>query len=401
MTPLTDEIVDRVADLLDRADPRQVSPQDFLAARFDAGLAWLHFPTGCGGRVGDDRLQAPLEAALAAAGAPDPFARNPMGIGMVGPTIAHHGTDEQRSRYLRPMYSGEEVWCQLFSEPSAGLDLASLATRAVRDGDDWLVSGQKVWTSLGHLARYGLLLARTSPDVAKHRGLTCFVVDMRAPGVEVRPLRQLTGDAEFNEVFLEDVCIANDQRVGDVDDGWTVAITTLMNERSAIGGAVAKHAAEPVRQLIEIYQARHPGNPVARDRVVRLWIEAEILRLTDERARHNAEAGKPGPETSVAKLFGCELNQRVTTAAVDLLGADAMVHEAVDADAGEAAMGTASDPLRRFLRARANTIEGGTSEVMRNVLGERVLGLPSEPRADAGQTWSQTRRAQPTKQETT
>jgi alkylation response protein AidB-like acyl-CoA dehydrogenase len=391
---LTDELAESVAILLDRFDPGRVGPEEFLAARFDAGLAWLHFPSGFGGRDGDDRLQAPLEDLLACAGAPDPFARNPMGIGMVGPTIAHHGSDLQRSRYLRSMYSSEEIWCQLFSEPTAGSDLASLACRALRDGDDWCVSGQKVWTSLGHLARFGLLLARTNVDVAKHRGLTCFIVDMRAPGVDVRPLRQMTGEAEFNEVFLDEVRIADDQRIGEIDNGWTVAITTLMNERSAIGGAVAKHAAQPVHDLIDIYQARHRGDAVARDRVVRLWIDAEVLQLTDERARQNAEAGKPGPESSVAKLFGCELNQRVTNAAVDLLGADALVHELADPDAAQVAMGTASDPLRRFLRARANTIEGGTSEVMRNVLGERVLGLPPEPRADAGQTWAESRRAQ-------
>jgi alkylation response protein AidB-like acyl-CoA dehydrogenase len=396
VTELPEDLSQSVAVLLDHVDPRRASAEEFLGARFDAGLAWIHFPKGLGGRAGDDRLQPALEAALADAGAPDPFARNPMGIGMVGPTIAHHGTDEQRTRYLRPMYSCDEIWCQLFSEPTAGSDLASLATRAVRDGDGWRVSGQKVWTSLGHLARFGLLLARTNPEVAKHRGLTCFVLDMQAPGVEVRPLRQMTGEAEFNEVFLDEVRIADDYRVGDIDNGWTVAITTLMNERSAIGGAVAKHAAQPVRDLVEIYRARHRGDAVARDRVVRLWIEAEVLQLTDERARQNADAGKPGPETSVAKLFGCELNQRVTTTTVDLLGADALVHEAADSHSAPVAMGGAADPLRRFLRARANTIEGGTSEVMRNVLGERVLGLPPEPRDRAGQRSTDSRQTQGT-----
>src|SRR3954454_4064684 len=189
MNDLPDDLAHSVTDLVERCDPRSASSEEFLAARFDAGLAWLHFSSRCGGRSGDDRLQGPLEAALAEAGGPDPFARNPMGVGMVGPTIAHHGTDDQRSRYLRPLYSSEKIWCQLFSEPSAGSDLASLATRAVRDGDTWLISGQKVWTSLGHVARYGLLLARTNSEVAKHRGLTCFVVDMQAVGVEVRPLR--------------------------------------------------------------------------------------------------------------------------------------------------------------------------------------------------------------------
>jgi alkylation response protein AidB-like acyl-CoA dehydrogenase len=390
--PLTAELEEAVLRLLDEADPQTTSSTAFLGARFDAGLAWLHLPPKCGGRNGDADLQAALEARLAHAGAPDPFAGNPMAVGMVAPTIAHHGTDDQVSRYMRPMYAGEEIWCQLFSEPAAGSDLASLATRSVKDGDDWVVDGQKVWTSLGHRARWGFLLARTSPDVAKHRGLTCFVVDMSAPGVDVRPLRQMTGDAEFNEVFLDGVRIPDAQRLGEVNNGWTVAITTLMNERSAIGGAVAQHAVEPMRRLVEVFHARCKHDPVARDRVTRLWIDTEILRLTDARAREAAEAGTPGPEGSVAKLFGCELNQRVTSAAVDLLGAEGLLI-ANDEPCGRetAAMGTGSDHIQRFLRARANTIEGGTSEVMRNVLGERVLGLPPEPRADRGKTWAETR----------
>jgi alkylation response protein AidB-like acyl-CoA dehydrogenase len=252
-----------------------------------------------------------------------------------------------------------------------------------------MVSGQKVWTSLGHVARWGFLLARTDIDVAKHKGLTCFVLDMQAPGVDIRPLRQMTGDAEFSEIFLDDVRVPDSSRVGDVNTGWSVAITTLMNERTSIGGAIAGHAADPMRHLVEVYRKRHVDDPVARDRVVRLWIETEVLQLTAERARQAAESGNPGAESSVLKLLGCELNQKVTDLVIDLLGPDGLV-DAGD-DTGLETTPASDGEVRRFLRARANTIEGGTSEIQRNVLGERVLGLSAEPRADRGQTWAETR----------
>jgi alkylation response protein AidB-like acyl-CoA dehydrogenase len=390
MTVLPDEIEVAAKRLLEQVDPHAAAPEELLGARFDAELAWVHFPPGCGGRAGDDLWQEPLDEVFARAGGPDAFTRNPMAVGMVAPTIVHHGTDEQRSRYLRAMYTGEEIWCQLFSEPGAGSDLASLATRAVRESDTWVVTGQKVWTSLAQVARWGFLLARTDPDVAKHRGLTCFVVDMRAPGVEVRPLRQMTGDSEFSEVFFDGACVPDSQRIGDVGNGWTVAITTLMNERSAIGGAVAQHSSEPINRLLDAYRTYASGDPIARDRVTRLWIETELLRFTTERARLATEAGHPGPETSVAKLFGCELSQRVVDTELDLLGAVGLVHDD-RGDSTPVASPHGGDPIRRFLRSRAYTIEGGTSEIMRNVLGERVLGLPAEPRGDRGRTWAETR----------
>ncbi len=391
MPELPSDLASAVDELLAKSDPSVVSAEAFLGERFDAGLAWLHLPPDCGGRNGDPDMQGPLEDAFAAAGAPNPFIRNPMAVGMVAPTVAYHGTDEQKSAYLRSMFTAEDIWCQLFSEPGAGSDLAALATRAIRDGDDWIVTGQKVWTSLGHLARWGFLLARTDPDVAKHKGMTCFVLDMTAPGVEIRPLRQMTGEAEFNEVFMDEVRIPDSSRVGDVNNGWTVAITTLMNERTSIGGAVAGALADPLNHLIDVYRQRHSGDDVARDRIMQLYIRTEILQYTAERARQAAEAGNPGSESSVIKLMGCELNQDLSNAIVDLLGAEGLLDEEPAADDDGAAMGSATNDVRRFLRARANTIEGGTSEVQRNVLGERVLGLPSEPRADRGMTWAETR----------
>jgi alkylation response protein AidB-like acyl-CoA dehydrogenase len=378
------DLVDEALRLIDRF--AGAPPEDYLGARFDAGLAWLHLAPGDGGRDLDPQLQGDLERLLHERGGADPFPRNPIGIGMVAPTIARHGTPDQRA-HLRRIFTGEDVWCQLFSEPDAGSDLASLATRARRAVGGWSVSGQKVWTSLGHRAAYGLLLARTDPDVPKHRGLTAFLLDMHAPGVEVRPLRQITGDAEFNEVFLHDVALADSAVLGEVGDGWRTAITTLANERVAIGGAVAKHASKPVEALLSSARTRAEGlSGAARDVVVRRWIEAEVLRLTTERARQLSDAGRPGPAGSVGKLAGAELNQRLSESVVDLRGAHGTIWDPDDAQ----------DPVRRFLRARANTIEGGTSEVMRNVLGERVLGLPPEPKADAGKSWAESnRRSQP------
>ncbi len=232
------EILDRCEDLLRLHDPASTAPNEFLGAQYDAGLAWVHFPEGFGGLGLSPRLQRTVAERLGRAHAPVPYARNPIGYGMGAPTIVTHGSDEQRRRYLRPLFAGDEIWCQLFSEPGAGSDVASLATSAVRDGDEWLVNGQKVWTTLAHLARWGMLIARTDPDAPKHKGMTYFVIDMHAPGVDVRPLRQMTGEAEFNEVFMTDVRIPDAERLGDVGEGWRVSLTTLMNERVSIGGAV-------------------------------------------------------------------------------------------------------------------------------------------------------------------
>src|SRR5207237_1894778 len=219
--------------------------------------------------------------------------QNIIGHGMAAPTVATHGTPEQKQRHLRPLFTNEDIWCQLFSEPGAGSDVASLSTRAVRDGDEWVVNGQKVWTTLAHTADWGLLVARTDPDLPKHKGMTYFLIDMHAPGVEVRPLRQITGDAEFNEVFMTDVRIPDAQRLGDVGEGWRVSMTTLMNERVAIGGNVSSRDSGPIGEALQIWRTRALTDPVQRDRLMRLWVESEVNRLTNMRARQLRQAGTP------------------------------------------------------------------------------------------------------------
>ena len=282
----------RVRDFLAHADPSR--RQDFLDARFDAGLAWVHYPEGLGGLGLPRRLQGAVDAEFAAAGAPDNEPeRIGIGLGMAAPTILAHGTDEQKQRWLKPLWTGREVWCQLFSEPGAGSDLAALGTRAVRDGDGWVASGQKVWTSSAHKARWGLLVARTDPDVPKHGGLTYFACDMAAPGVEVRPLRQLTGEAEFNEVFLSDVRIPDGDRIGGVGEGWAVAMTTLMSERVSIGSSRAvPREAGMIGSVVKTWR-EHPElrTPGLHDRLLRLWVETEVARLSAERLRQQLAAG--------------------------------------------------------------------------------------------------------------
>lgn len=379
----------RVSELLSRCPPSATPETDFLAAQFDAGLAWVHFPPGCGGLGMARRLQSSVADDLARGGAPSLAARNPIGYGMAAPTILAHGSPEQAARYLRPIFTGEDVWCQLFSEPGAGSDVAGLATRAVRDGEEWVVSGQKVWTTLAHTSHYGLLLARSDPDAEKHKGLTYFVVDMRSPGVEVRPLRQMTGDAEFNEVYFNDVRIPDPDRLGDVGQGWQVAITTLMNERVSIGSAVGRRGAGAIATALRIWQGKATADPVTRHRLVALWVESEVHRLTVMRASANAVNGTPGPEGSTAKLHYAELNKRIYELCVDMLGAEGTLYDTYQMRRPDSAGGAGGTAQRMLLRSRANSIEGGTSEIMRNILGERVLGLPREPRADKGLAWSQ------------
>jgi alkylation response protein AidB-like acyl-CoA dehydrogenase len=246
MSPNVDELVDAlVADF----PPGTTPPQQFLGEQFDRGLAWLHYPPGSGGLGLTPQDQQRAQARLNAGGAPVSGMRNPIGYGMCAPTIATHGTPEQKERYLRPLFSGEEIWCQLFSEPGAGSDVAGLSTRAERDGEEWMLNGQKVWTTLAHISSFGLIVARTNPDVPKHKGMTAFLVDMKAPGVEVRPLMQITGEAEFNEVFFTDVRMPDSARLGAEGDGWRVAVTTLMNERVSIGvpwaGGAAARSTRP------------------------------------------------------------------------------------------------------------------------------------------------------------
>jgi alkylation response protein AidB-like acyl-CoA dehydrogenase len=371
-----------VERLLVEHPPGTSRPTEFFGARFDAGLAWVHYAVGCGGRNADPKQHRAVEEALNDAGAPSNFALNPIGIGMVGPTIAQHGTATQHARYLKPLYTAEEVWCQLFSEPGAGSDLASLATRAQRDGEEWVVNGQKVWTSLGHKARFGLLLARTDVDAPKNHGLTAFLVDMHAPGVNTRPLRQMTGNAEFNEVYLDNVRLRADAQVGPEGKGWQVATTTLMNERVSIGRSMATMAS-PADTAVQLFRKSGEHDPVLRARVAGMWIESEIGRLITERAAQLGQTGDPGPVGSVGKLFGAEHALRVHNLIMDLLGPDGMLYPRF----GDNGAPLEHAPQVAFLRSRANTIEGGTSEVMRNILAERVLGLPRDDNGPRDRPW--------------
>ncbi|MGH9116907.1 MAG: acyl-CoA dehydrogenase family protein [Acidimicrobiales bacterium] len=386
-----EERVDRLVDqLLAAHDP---TAADFLGAQYDVGLAWVHFPEGFGGLGLSPRLQSPVNQRLFAAGAPVPFARNPIGYGMGAPTVLTHGSEEQSRRLLRPLFTGEDIWCQLFSEPGAGSDVAALATRAVRDGDEWIVNGQKVWTTLAHVAKWGMLVARTDPDQPKHKGMTYFVVDMKTPGVEVKPLYQITGEAEFNEVFFTDVRIPDGDRLGDVGEGWRVSLTTLMNERVAIGGNVTPRGAGLIGEAVRLWRTGGHDDPARRDELMRLWTEAEALRLTNIRAQQLRAKGTPGPEGSIGKVVSADLNKKIAAFSLGLLGAEGMLYPSGYVFERPRHANPFVNPQQSFLRTRANSIEGGTSEIMRNILGERVLGLPGEPRADKELPWSEVPRS--------
>ena len=389
-TSIVDEAVNA---FLAEHDPATESQIELRGHQYDAGLAWVHHPPGFGGLGLSPRLNRHIERRLRAAGA-QPADPSTFFMMLIGPTILTHGTDEQKRRYLRPMFTGEERWCQLFSEPGSGSDFAGLGTKAERDGDEWVVNGQKVWNTLAHVADLGMLVTRSNPELPKHKGLTYFALDMHAPGVEVRPLRQITGEAEFNEVYMTDVRVPDSARIGAVGEGWRVALTTLMNERTAIGGAVggATTAQQgPLGNLMEAYRNMDPSvrTKAHRDEVMQLWVRGEALRLTNVRAFQNTRAGNPGPEGSVSKLMLAEFNQSLTSKVIDLEGAAGMVDYAYEFRRPTAISldGKFGDSHHGFLRSRANSIEGGTSEIMRNILGEQVLGLPGEPRVDKEIPW--------------
>jgi alkylation response protein AidB-like acyl-CoA dehydrogenase len=385
-------------DLLARVDALVAAERDhlddrvaFRGAQYDAGLALVHFPEGYGGLGLTRDRQIVVDDALRGHGVTFEDLRvNPIGIGMGAPTVLTYGSDELKAKHLRRIFTGEDIWCQMFSEPTHGSDVAGIPSMAVRDGDQWVVNGQKVWTTLAHVSNYGMLLVRTNPDVPKHKGLSYFVLDMHAPGVEVRPLFQMTGEAEFNEVFLTDVRVDDTNRLGAEGEGWRVAITTLMNERVALGGGPTPRGGGPIGELIEVWQTVRHELPAAtravyRDAVANLWTRAELLRLTNQRAKATASGGTPGPEGSVAKLASAELGKEIYALALDLLGPGGMLHTP-----GYPMVRSSSHPAGasgRFLRSRASTIEGGTSEIMRNILGERVLGLPGDIRVDSDVPW--------------
>ena len=373
-------------------DPTKMDNIAFRGARFDAGLAWVHFPVGHGGLGLRPELNRLVEERVRKAGAE---AQDPSTffMALAGPTIVTHGSEDVKKRFLRPMFTGEEKWCQLFSEPGAGSDFAGLGTRAVRDGDEWIVNGQKVWNTLAHLGDWGMLVTRTDPDQPKHKGMTYFAIDMHSAGVEVRPLRQITGEAEFNEVYMTDARVPDSQRIGEIGEGWRVALTTLMNERTAIGGGGGGNAKRrgPIDEAVRIWKER-PADQRDRahlDQLMRLWCKSEVLRLTNMRAAQAAKAGNPGPEGSIAKLMLAEFNKKVTEFSVELMGANGMIdYDYTFRRPDNLSVDGAEGGVRHsFLRSRANSIEGGTSEIMRNILGEQVLGLPGEPRVDKDLPW--------------
>jgi alkylation response protein AidB-like acyl-CoA dehydrogenase len=379
-----------VERLLEEHPPASTDEQEFWGHQFDAGLAWVQFPEGHGGLGVNPGNQAIVNAAIVAdGGSIRNRAHNVLGIGMGAPVLVQHGTEEHLSRWLRPMFTMEEIWCQLFSEPGAGSDLAGLATTAVEEDGTWIVNGQKVWTTLAHLSRWGLLVTRTDPDVPKHAGMTYFVVDMHADGVEVRPLYQITGEAEFNEVYFNDVHIPDENRLAEVGEGWSVAMTTLMNERVAIGSTIPlRGEGASISLAVDAWEEHGDGDGAARDELTKLWIEHEAMRLTAVRATENMKAGTPGPEGSTLKLHWADLNQRTTAFGMDVSGADGMLYpKGYEFSRPDSSSNSDSDLATLFLRSRANSIEGGTSDIMRNIVGERVLGLPGEPRVDKNIPW--------------
>jgi alkylation response protein AidB-like acyl-CoA dehydrogenase len=380
----------RVEEFLAAHDPATTERLEFLRARYDAGLAWVHYPEGHGGLGLPQAWQHSVDERFEAAGAPDNSRKtNGIGLGMAAPTILRFGTDQQKQRLLRPLWTGEEIWCQLFSEPGAGSDLAALGTRAEREegSGDWIVNGQKVWTSGAHNARFAILVARTDPDLPKHQGITYFLADMTDPGVDVRPLRQITGEAEFNEVFLTDVRIPDSMRLGEVGQGWAVANATLSNERVAIGGSATREGGM-IGVVAETWR-EHPElrTPELHDRLMRLWVEAEVSRLTGQRVRQKLAQGQPGAEGAALKVTFARIAQQLSGLELELLGEDGLRYSDWTLVRPDHVDFTGRDAGYRYLRAKGNSIEGGTSEILRNIMAERVLGLPSEPRVDKNVPW--------------
>ncbi len=367
---------DRVGVLEEKSPDQERAEIDeakiWKAKEFDAGFGWITGPTEYGGRALPSNFERSYQALAAKYSTPS---TTPFGIslGMVAPTILAHGIVDVREQYLESMYRGDVIGCQLFSEPIAGSDLAGIQTRAIRDGDEWRLTGQKVWTSNAQYSDVGEIITRTSPDKPKHKGLTMFLVDMRAPGVEIRPLRQMTGGASFNEVFFEDVRVPDSHRLGDVDEGWTVALTTLMNERAAIGGGGAGVGTMSMTRFLEM--ARYygvDGDPLIRQALADVYIRMSVSGYTNQRAMAKIRSGQlPGPEMSIAKLALTQNMQKVAQLVSDILGPRLV---ADSGDWGAYAFG------EFVLGVPGMRVAGGTDEVMRNIVGERVLGLPKEPK---------------------
>jgi alkylation response protein AidB-like acyl-CoA dehydrogenase len=371
-----DPVRARVEALLAAHPPSETSPERFWEAQFDAGLAWVGARPGDGGLGVHPGLQVLADELLRAAGAPSNWDRNPSGLAAAAPALLAAGTDGQRKRWLRPLFTCAEVWCQLFTEPDAGSDLAAVATTAVQEGDTWVVQGRKVYSTLAHVARWGLLLARTHPELPAHRGLSCFVVDMTAPGVDVRPIRALDGDAEFDEVVLDGSRVADAHRLGPAGGGWQVAVATLSSERLALAGPTRDRHGGPIGEVLRLWRERKDHDPVLRHRLADLWVHAEVARLTVARARAGSSAA-----AAVARLLAADVDQRVWELCVDLLGPDGALYDSWEPHEPRAAGESRRDPRRAYLRSRALTVQGGTAEIVRTLLAERVLDLPSSPHA--------------------
>jgi len=385
-----------VARLLEEHDPRRTPFADFRRAQFECGLAWVTNPVKSGGLGRDDMVQSLIDQELARAGAAPYPSTYLIGMELAAPILSAFASPAQRERWLPRLFTCEEMWCQLFSEPGAGSDLASLATRAVRDGDAWMVNGQKVWTTMAHMADWGLLLARTDPTVAKHKGITFFVVDMHAPGVEVRPLRQITGDAEYNEVFLTDVVVPDDARIGEVGQGWRLAMSTLANERATGESMLGSVESGPMAQTLALWRGSGGRRACGlRDELIRCWIQNEVTRLTAQRARVSASAGTPGPEVSIGKVAASLTQQWTYDLCSRVRGADALLIDDYDmVQRTELTQVRNDGDLNKALMASlATSIGGGTTNINKNVIAERVLGLPAEPSADKELPWEQTRRS--------
>lgn len=354
-----------------------------------SGYVAPHWPAPYG--LGADPVhQLIIDDELARAGIARPS--NQIGIGWAAPTIIYAGTQEQKDRYVMPALSAEEIWCQLFSEPGAGSDLASLSTRAVRDGDEWVINGQKVWTTGAHYSKFGILIARTNPDAPKHKGITYFICPMDTPGIEIRTIRNIAGAESFNEVFFTDVRLPHDCVVGQVDEGWRLAKVTLGNERVSLStGGVLWGNGPTALDVVAEAQKLEISDPVMRQRIAKIYIEhvvLEIIRMRTLTARMRGT--QPGPEASIRKIMADEHGQKVMEVARDVIGADAMLIGLDDAVGGKNIR--SKSWYSGYMFARALTIGGGTGEVQRNILGERVLGLPSEPDPTKGLTWSQSQR---------
>jgi len=343
----------------------------------EAGYAGLTWPKEYGGASAPYSHQAIFLEETARAEAPTHL--GVIGIGMAGPTIMAWGTDAQKERYLSKILTAEEIWCQGFSEPGAGSDLAAVRTRIEDKGDHFVVSGQKVWSSFAHIADHCILVGLGDPDAPRYKGLTYIVVDMKSKGVEVRPLRQITGEAEFNEIFFSDVEVPKENMLGDVGDGWQVAMTTLLHERGTLGFALAATLDVAVRRLLTLAKERNVTDAVLRDRIAREWIELQALRHTNLRSLSTLmKTGIPGPEGSAGKLVWSEANQRLTKLALEILGSHAQLTNGTGSNGAAGGNGSGGDGYWQYqqLRSRGNTIEAGTSEILRNIIAERVLGLP-------------------------